>query len=162
MVEDDWGPNDFDGGDYPVIGDVAATSAPGKRAKRTFNKQQYTLDAMAAGTVVLDRSKGTLQCTCTDFCAHAWQPLNLKKCTIAVHYTLIQHKYQPLRVQSYSRQVEEQPHQPSQIPRRGRQQKPVRQKQQSKEPFLASWRKLQTTPHPEKRAGSGNGRRKQR
>ena len=60
MAEDDWGAADaFDGGDYPVLGDVAAPSAPGKRAKRTFNKQQHTLDAMAAGTVTLERPKGT-------------------------------------------------------------------------------------------------------
>ena len=59
MAEDDWGAADaFDGGDYPVLGDVAAPSAPGKRAKRTFNKQHHTLDAMAAGTVTLDRPKG--------------------------------------------------------------------------------------------------------
>ena len=57
----DWGSADaFSGGDYPALGDVAAPSAPGKRAKRTFKKQQYTLDAMAAGTVALARPTGTL------------------------------------------------------------------------------------------------------
>ena len=51
-VQSDWGDPGF-AGDYPALSTGTAPSAPGKRAKRTFNKQQHALQHLVAETVVL-------------------------------------------------------------------------------------------------------------
>ena len=51
-VQSDWGDPGF-AGDYPALSTGTAPSAPGKRAKRTFNKQQHALQQLVAETVVL-------------------------------------------------------------------------------------------------------------
>ncbi len=56
-VQSDWGDPGF-AGDYPALGTGTAPSAPGKRAKRTFNKQQHALQQLVAETVVLQPRTG--------------------------------------------------------------------------------------------------------
>jgi len=56
-VQSDWGDPDF-AGDYPALSTGTAPSAPGKRAKRTFNKQQHALQQLVAETVVLQPRAG--------------------------------------------------------------------------------------------------------
>ena len=58
MSDDDWGPADFGGGSYPGLGTDGEPAASGKRARRTFNKQKYALEGMAAGIVKLSLPKG--------------------------------------------------------------------------------------------------------
>ena len=56
-VQSDWGDPGF-AGDYPALSTGTAPSAPGKRAKRTFNKQQHALQQLVADTVVLQPRSG--------------------------------------------------------------------------------------------------------
>ena len=57
-IHDDWGDPGF-AGDYPTLSAGTAPSAPGKRAKRTFNKHQHALQQLVADTVVLQRGSST-------------------------------------------------------------------------------------------------------
>ena len=56
-LDSDWGDPGFVG-DYPALSSGTEPSAPGKRAKRTFNKHQHALQQLVAETVVLQPRNG--------------------------------------------------------------------------------------------------------
>ena len=56
-LDSDWGDPGFVG-DYPALRSGTEPSAPGKRAKRTFNKHQHVLQQLVAETVVLKPRNG--------------------------------------------------------------------------------------------------------